>query len=615
MAGTAGSVAPVFRNGGYDDTVIYDFYHALIHNNKLYFCRQDGTIGHEPQEESDEYWFLSLDGNFGDAKKLGGETAAQWQTKIDVEKERIDQIVAMGEGTGGNVESEVLDMRIGVDGVTYGSAGTAVRTQIANVNTKMDTEIAELKSDLSEKTDKLGVNNVTPYNLQGFEPTGNLLSYCELIEGKYLSWTNVSGKLETSFDENTGYTTYILAVEKNTDYSIQLPRSYALLEGDKSTIIGGKPVEVASGNPTISSGEASYIAFSRANTSVGNPCIVKGTTLTDEDGIIIPEWLSIHTQNRKYQNMTFNGSTVVASDKVCSLKSGIISFSGTFDSFTQLDIVLTTQDRTQGTVLRLNVTPTGIGLLLNGNLIRGEDHGLSITDTLNVKFEWFYDGTVKVMLYTTNGRKAFTYEGAYIGSWYFPFIYLGGTNAVAKTSFTSHELRKPTYVFGDSYLSYGGDRWGKYVDEMSTNALVNAYAGETSEKAYRDLETVLAMGIPKYLVWCLGMNDGSDTDENTPSANWVTYRDKVIEKTKEIGCELIFATIPTVPNINHEGKNAWIRNSGYRYIDFAQAVGASANGTWYDGLLSSDNVHPTGSGAVVLGGRVLTDFPELAVIY
>lgn len=73
----AGSVAPVFRDGGYDATATYDFYHALIHNNRLCFCRQDGTIGHEPQEESDEYWFLSLDGNFADAVTLNGKSESE----------------------------------------------------------------------------------------------------------------------------------------------------------------------------------------------------------------------------------------------------------------------------------------------------------------------------------------------------------------------------------------------------------------------------------------------------------------------------------------------------------------------------------------------------------
>ena len=82
MAGIAGSVSPVFRDEGYVANATYDFYHAIIHNNKLYFCQQDGTIGHEPQETSDEYWFLSLDGNFADSAMLGGETAEQWQGKI-----------------------------------------------------------------------------------------------------------------------------------------------------------------------------------------------------------------------------------------------------------------------------------------------------------------------------------------------------------------------------------------------------------------------------------------------------------------------------------------------------------------------------------------------------
>lgn len=151
MAGTAGSVAPVFHAEGYVATNIYDFYHAIIHNNKLYFCRQDGTIGHEPTGVTDEYWFLSLDGTFADAASLGGETALQWQRKINVEKARIDALIALEESSElTDVEKEVNDIKVGADGVTYGTAGTAVRTQIANVNTKMDTEIGELKSDLSE---------------------------------------------------------------------------------------------------------------------------------------------------------------------------------------------------------------------------------------------------------------------------------------------------------------------------------------------------------------------------------------------------------------------------------------------------------------------------------
>lgn len=151
MAGNAGSVAPVFHAEGYVATNIYDFYHAIIHNNKLYFCRQDGTIGHEPSGATDEYWFLSLDGNFGDAAKLGGESATQWQTKIDVEKARIDALIALEESSEPtDVEKEVNDIKVGADGVTYGSAGTAVREQIASVKSDLSEEVTNRNSAIVE---------------------------------------------------------------------------------------------------------------------------------------------------------------------------------------------------------------------------------------------------------------------------------------------------------------------------------------------------------------------------------------------------------------------------------------------------------------------------------
>lgn len=221
MAGTAGSVAPVFRDGGYDDTVIYDFYHALIHNNKLYFCRQDGTIGHEPQEESDEYWFLSLDGNFGDAKKLGGETAAQWQAKIDVEKERIDQIVAMGESTGGNVESEVFDMRIGADGITYDSAGTAVREQIGNLDGKIDNEISSVKSDLSKITENMKEKDITNLititgyiTAEGAVKSNDAFKRSDYIEVK-------KGSLITYTDLRSTYASIIATYNSNKEFDAE----------------------------------------------------------------------------------------------------------------------------------------------------------------------------------------------------------------------------------------------------------------------------------------------------------------------------------------------------------------------------------------------------------
>ena len=68
-----------------------------------------------------------------------------------------------------------------------------------------------------------------------------------------------------------------------------------------------------------------------------------------------------------------------------------------------------------------------------------------------------------------------------------------------------------------------------------------------------------------------------------------------------------------MPTVNNEQKNAWVRASGYRYIDFAKAVGADENGVWYSGMLSNDNVHPSVTGAKALYTQVLVDLPEVAV--
>lgn len=139
-------------------------------------------------------------------------------------------------------------------------------------------------------------------------------------------------------------------------------------------------------------------------------------------------------------------------------------------------------------------------------------------------------------------------------------------------------------------------------------------AGSTSVDAYTSFETFLLYGKPKYALWCMGMNDGSDTDISTPSKKWKENFDKFIEKCKEMNIIPILATIPNVPQRTHIAKNKIIKESGYRYIDFAHVVGADAQGaTWYPTLLSDDQVHPTVQGGRTLYGQAIVDFPEMMI--
>lgn len=248
-------------------------------------------------------------------------------------------------------------------------------------------------------------------------------------------------------------------------------------------------------------------------------------------------------------------------------------------------------------------------------------HGLTIQNNIQVRIITHNDLSNPNDLYnaditvTSNGESFTAQNVGWVRTYNTPIVQsIGSTLTDCVMSCEAGDANKAIYMFGDSYFSWYPQRWTYYCakDGFANNALFNAYAGENTANAVIALQNVVPMGRPKYLVWCLGMNDGSDTSSE-PSSAWVTGRDAVINICKRYGITPIFATIPTVPTINNEQKNAWIRLSGYRYIDFAKAVGADASGNWYSGMRDGDGVHPTEQGGKALYGRVLTDFPEIMV--
>ena len=108
----------------------------------------------------------------------------------------------------------------------------------------------------------------------------------------------------------------------------------------------------------------------------------------------------------------------------------------------------------------------------------------------------------------------------------------------------------------------------------------------------------------------MGMND-RDTEEGV-SANWKKASDEFLAICGEKGISPILSTVPNVPAMINSFKNDIVRASGYRYIDFAEAVGGVERGSsWYDGMLSPDLVHPAAPGAEALYRAVLRDFPEI----
>lgn len=74
--------------------------------------------------------FSGVDAQFNTIEKKKAD-----KTEVDIERKRLDNIIANNNTTEGN--SELVDMRIGVDGTVYDCAGKSVREQFANNNTKI----------------------------------------------------------------------------------------------------------------------------------------------------------------------------------------------------------------------------------------------------------------------------------------------------------------------------------------------------------------------------------------------------------------------------------------------------------------------------------------------
>lgn len=243
-------------------------------------------------------------------------------------------------------------------------------------------------------------------------------------------------------------------------------------------------------------------------------------------------------------------------------------------------------------------------------------HGLDINKKLHLDIttrQRYEDATVSVR----SGGREFRIELPWDGGGYPSLTNDGNGHMDAELSFSRGAACEKIWFLGDSYFSeVDPERWPYYMiqdgytDGWMADHLPGGVCGAFIECFRNDLK----YGKPEIAVWMLGMND-RDSGKRL-NRDWKRCFDEFCSLCDEHGITPVVCTVPTVPQRNHGFKNAAIRESGVRYIDWAEAVGAKPWGSedmdWYEGMLSPDGIHPAAAGAKALWAEVLRSLPELA---
>ena len=350
------------------------------------------------------------------------------------------------------------------------------------------------------------------------------------------------------------------------------------------------------------------------------PAFVKGTEIIDyseyaEDQtirVINPDMLPKTIKNGAVYSFDINSNDFdngVSFQHMCGYS---IHFNAQIDTFNEIKIGKGYQAYL-GATLGIDATNIYIYEGASATPSLTEPHNLTLKDYISVDIIVRYGNVAEINVRTNGG----TYQKPYY-SWDARkgtlFVKSVGTNVLngCTLGYYCYALETPTYIYGDSFLTNAQgvtDRWTSYlIAQKCTKYLLNGYSGRGSAEAIKSVAIDLQYGIPKRIIWCLGMND---PDSSAINSNWKNGVDTLEQLCNVYGIELILATIPNANNVDNTYKNAYVKSSGHRYIDFASAVGAESSSTWYDGMVSSDGVHPTVKGALALYSQAVSDVPEL----
>ncbi len=350
---------------------------------------------------------------------------------------------------------------------------------------------------------------------------------------------------------------------------------------------------------------AKYLYVSATNASVVSDVFVAGEG-GGEDRVV--------KQSYSMSNTALGTESVNVGEESFVKNNYEISVHITFDSFQGFKF-----RKGVGTDYRtgeFEITATQLIVKQAGSVTDTFNHGLTISKYLQIKvFVDTYRKTKIVMKTDSDGEYTANVSDFYahgtlrlVGNSY------GYTVENAYIVYNDLIAGAGIRVYGDSYFQVDANRWPYYAYQSGAKFLLNSKPGSGAAALYAQvLKDIAVAGYPSILVWGSAQNDGSDSDENTPSSTWLSYVENLISLC-DGKCELVFCTTPSTSVGTHNAKDKWIRSSGFRYIDLSKAVASTdLDTTWKYGMLGtgSNANHPTNYGASTMAEEAISSLPEL----
>ncbi len=543
-------------------------------------------------------------------------------------KTRLD--TAVGNYTGSE-EGEIADARIDRSGKVYGALGAAIRGQLDEQEDKLKKETDSLKEDLGgllhhpKEYWTMGdidvpitgewSNKQVKCEVDLSDMVGNVLKvsvgsisdsidthYCyinlldekenNISDGHVRENTFIKGVIPTS----GGYTSFdISSIRNSVKYIKVQAQAYKEI---KPTITG--TIKYSGISAKDDSDKIAFIA--EVNKSNLSNNLKNELHLSDSNGAVIknvgtvnPDTTVTITSNNIKKNKTLIVNAKINSFEKITVGHGIDVYGGAY----------------------LEVTPSELNVYnysTQAKLVKTVSHSLTIANDIYIEVtnsvsKYGFHARIKIVSQGKSFVQSGTFDFSWTGSNGDVFIKTGTNTALSdcKVSWSCSDLSANIHAFGDSYFDY----WNPKMADLgySDRFLFDGFGGRTTLQAIAPLNFSLQHGTPKYVLWCLGMNN---PDNGVVNSDWLSGFNKVITACKDKGIIPIFATIPNTPKNNNSYKNTHIKSSGYRYVDIAHYVGADEVGSgWHDGLLSTDNVHPTDKGAYIIAQNIIIDLADI----